>query len=227
MDWRSWLGVEYCKNATYGFQQRHARCWDSIWREYTYVVRRGFLPGDDARLFLSWNSHIDHLASKLAGFCYSLRVVARCVSAEAALSAYNAYINSRLRYGVMFWGNCVSVHRIFKLQKSSIRAIFNLKNRDSCKQYFKNNDLLTLPSLYVLECALFVKRNYQIFFEKYELVHNHNTRGTMNCFLLQPKTHLTKIQKNVLHQCIKVYNHIPDAIKILPYNSYKKNWSNY
>lgn len=171
---------------------------------------------------LSWNCHVDHLASKLASFCYSLRVVAKCVSAEAALSAYNAYINSRLRYGVIFWGNCVNVDRIFKLQKSSLRAIFNLKRRDSCKMYFKNNNLLTLPSLYILECALFVKHNYKDFFEKYELVHCHHTRGTSQNLLLQPPTHLTKIQKNVLHQCIKIYNHVPVTIRMLPYHLYKK-----
>lgn len=192
----------------------------------TSTPRARFL-GLDVDSSLGWRSHVDGLARQLCAYRYGLRVVSRTVSVDAALDVYHACVNSRLRYGVVFWANSVEAERIFKIQKACLRAIFNLNQRDSCKQYFKQNKLLTLTSIFVLECALFVKNNYEHFFKKYEPKHGCNTRGSASRYLLPPKTHLSKIQNTCIYNCIRIFNHIPDRIKTRPYNQFKKVLKSY
>jgi hypothetical protein len=127
----------------------------------------------------------------------------------------------------VFWGNSVDAGRLFVLQKSCIRAICNMRQRESCVGVFGSLGILTLPSMYILECAVFVKMYYKDFFQKLEQAHNHGTRGAYNKFLLTPATHLTKAQKSALYQCVRVYNHIPERIKTLPIRQYKRELKNH
>ncbi|KOB65431.1 putative rotatin, partial [Operophtera brumata] len=48
-------------------------------------------------------------------------------------------------------------------QKRCIRAMFHLKMIDSCKPFFYKYNILTIPSLYIFETAMFVKDNPDIF----------------------------------------------------------------
>lgn len=170
---------------------------------------------------LSWGPHIADLVSRLCRCNYVLRMIVNSVSAEAAISAYYAHVYSALRYGVMFWGNAVEVQRVFIQQKACIRTLFNLDSRESCKNTFKSSRMLTLPSIFVLECALFVKLHYNDFFKKFESTHNHHTRCSTDSILIPPKLCSSKLQRNVLYQCIKIFNHIPSTIKQLHPNKFK------
>lgn len=170
---------------------------------------------------LNWKQHITHLAGNMSKFCYALRVVSGSINVDAALGAYYSYVHSRLRYGIIFWGASVEVGRVFILQKLCLRRIFNLKQRQSCKQVFINNKILTVPSVFVLECALFVRNNYNIF-RNQELKHEHNTRGNENKHLLPPQTKKTLVNKSVLTMVTKVYNHLPRDLKSYPNSVFKK-----
>ena len=170
---------------------------------------------------LSWNNHIEQLARKISRFAYALRVISSEGGIRAATCAYYAQVHSLLKYGIMFWGRSVECTRIFKLQKYCIRAIFKLGHLESCRDHFKNNNILTVNAIYVLECALFVKMNYEQLFERYEAKHNHSTRAVTDGLLIPPSTHLTKVQKTMLYQCIKVYNNIPNKLKCLTFNKFK------
>jgi len=62
--------------------------------------------------------------------------------------AYHGLVESRLRYGVIFWGNSTDKVKIIKIgiikaQKRCIRSMFLLKMTVSFKEY----NILTLPSL--------------------------------------------------------------------------------
>ena len=171
---------------------------------------------------LSWSDHVDHLAKKLSRFAYALRVLSSAAGVEAATCAYYAYVHSLLKYGVMFWGRSVNFERIFKLQKSCIRSIFKLGHIESCRQHFKSNRILTVSGIYIFECAVFVKSNYTELFKKYEISHRHGTRAMSDNFLLPPATHLTKMQKTMLYQCIKVYNSLTTELKALPLHKFKQ-----
>ncbi|KAJ8704090.1 hypothetical protein PYW07_013384 [Mythimna separata] len=61
-------------------------------------------------------------------------------------------VESRLRYSIMLWGNSYNYNcqKAFVLQKRAIRTIVRISQRDSCRDYFKELQILTVPSLYIL-----------------------------------------------------------------------------
>lgn len=162
---------------------------------------------------LRWQNHIDFVASKAASFAYSLFVISREVSVEASLCAYYAFIDSRIRYGLIFWGNSPGAKRIFILQKKCVRNMFQLKFNESCKQLFVSKKILTLPSLYIYEVVKFITNNYT-YFAHYETCHKYNTRGTENKFLLPSYTNKSTIQSSVQIHPIKIWNKLPSEWRL-------------
>ncbi|KAJ8909787.1 hypothetical protein NQ315_011197 [Exocentrus adspersus] len=55
---------------------------------------------------------------------------------------------SHLSYNIVIWGRAASVNRVFILQKRIIRLIFGIPPRQSCRDCFIRNKILTLPSIY-------------------------------------------------------------------------------
>ena len=62
------------------------------------------------------------------------------------------------RYGILAWGaTCESnMNRVLVVQKRAIRIIAGLGWRESCRDSFRELNLLTVPSVYILECIMFV-----------------------------------------------------------------------
>lgn len=167
---------------------------------------------------LDWKAHINMLAGSLSSFCYALWAISNHVNLQATLSAYYAYIDSRIRYGIIFWGNSVEAPRIFTLQKRAVRTMFNISRRETCRNTFRDYKILTLPGIYIIECVVFIKKHYNFFIEC-EGSHQYNTRRNN---LRPPFTHFTGIQKNALHQIIKIYNYLPPEWKELNLAPLKK-----
>jgi len=73
-------------------------------------------------------------------------------------STYFAYFQSRLRYGIMFWGGEGKSIKIFQLQKKVIQLITGAHKFESCRPIFKKFQILTLVSLYIFEMLCFLKK---------------------------------------------------------------------
>lgn len=168
---------------------------------------------------LDWARHIDSLAGRIASCCYALRVIATHVGAETSKVAYHAYIHSRLKYGIIFWGDSSEAGRIFVLQKRCIRNMYNLKQIETCRQKFKDSKILTLPSTYILEAVMFVKKNPDLFSEL-NRGHLHDTRQKYN--LKNVKCNFSFIQKNVQFKLTKIFNKIPIEIRTMENKKCKK-----
>lgn len=175
---------------------------------------------------LNWRQHVQYLASKISSYTYALRVITKSINRAAAIASYYAYVDSRIKYGIIFWGNSVEASRIFRLQKTCIRSIFHLKRTDTCSILFKENHILTVPCLYILECACFVKKNYDELIARYEPEHLYSTRDQTNSILRLPQTSYSQVQKNVVTQLIKLYNHLPSDYKDLPFKPFKNKIQN-
>jgi hypothetical protein len=71
---------------------------------------------------------------------------------------YYSKFQSCLKYGIIFWvgsSDCIS---IFKLQKRVIGIISGASTNSSCRQIFKDYNILTVASLYILEVIHFIKK---------------------------------------------------------------------
>jgi hypothetical protein len=73
---------------------------------------------------LSWDKHINHIASKLSSACYAVRALNPLLTINALKMLYFSYAHSIISYGIIFWGASTNSIKIFRLQKK------NFKNND-------------------------------------------------------------------------------------------------
>jgi len=161
---------------------------------------------------LKWVEHIEHLCSKLRGICYLISFLRKNLQKETATLAYYANFYSVIRYGIVFWGSSSEIDKVFKLQKRCLRILNCMGYRDSCRSVFRDNRLLTIPGIYIVECLLFIRR-YGKDFEPCRFSHDYLTRHKENYEL--PQYRLSSSQKGTYYMCMKIYNRLPDEIKCI------------
>lgn len=80
-------------------------------------------------------------------------------------------------------------------------------------------NILSLPSIYVLQCLLYIKSNF-LNLNFNNQIHEHYTRNSdaiRNYFCKFSTT-----QKNIFYMAIKLFNALPQLIKTLELNQFKK-----
>jgi hypothetical protein len=161
---------------------------------------------------LTWKHHIGELTSRLNKACYAITSIKPFMSLDVLRSTYFAYAHSIIFYGIIFWGNSYYSGDTFKIQKRIIRIIMNSSRNASCRQLFKDLNILPIQSQYIYSLLLFVNKNKDQFLSNSQ-VHKINTRQTLNLYV--PTANLTMYQKGVYYSGIKIFNHLPIAIKAL------------
>ena len=111
-------------------------------------------------------------------------------------TVYFSYFHSVMSYGVIFWGNSHLSNNIFRIQKRIIRTITNKRKRDTCRNLYKELQILTFPSQYIFSLLLFVTKYRDLFLSNSE-IHDIDTR--FNCNLRLPSTNLILVQKGVFY----------------------------
>lgn len=176
--------------------------------------KKHLLFGNDYWSKTGLERHIARLSGEISrSYCYALRVMVNEVGMKAALSVYHSHILSRVRYGIIFWGNSVEAGRVQIMQKRCIRTIFIMKPRDSCKPVFKEKRLMTVTNLYIFESLKFMIQNKKLFDSNIR-AHTYNTR-----LKTDQKPNFTKytfIQRNVYYSILKIWNHVPNIIRLEP-----------
>ena len=127
-------------------------------------------------------------------------------------TAYFSYFHSIMSNGIILWGHQHLGDNIFKIEKRILRIITNKSKRDSCRHLFKQLQILTLPSQYILSLLVFVTKNRNLFLSNSE-IYNLNTQFNYNLHL--PTTNLTLVQKGVMYSGSKIFNNLPPHIKSL------------
>jgi exonuclease III len=164
---------------------------------------------------LSWQPHIDILIKKMCSASYALRSLKHVLQIETLKMIYFAHVHSHLSYGIIFWGYSSKAIRVFIMQKKILRIMYNLKPRESCKEKFIQSQIMTFYSCYIYSLILFVVKNIKLFKFNNEL-HEHNTRTNTN---LYPKNvRLSKVIKGPYSTGIRLFNHLPQAIKEQSHN---------
>ena len=133
---------------------------------------------------LTWSDHVDQVCSKVTSGIFALRNLAKVCPRNILLMAYYGLIYPYLAYGIRLWGGCAKhkLERVFRLQKRAIRVIFNLQPRESCRDAFRELDLLTLPSLYIFYVVVYCRAECSL--TQGSQIHNYNTRGR-DCYRVQ------------------------------------------
>lgn len=159
---------------------------------------------------LKFSYHITELSKRLSRAIFVLRRIKQIAGQQAAKASYFGVFHSALSYGILAWGHTHGINSIFIKQKYAIRILCGAKRTESCRPLFRQEHILTLTSVYIMECITFVHAH------KDELVknnfnHSYDTRNA-NRFVI-PYHRLSATQLSVNHLAIKIYNSLPDEYK--------------
>jgi len=127
---------------------------------------------------------------------------------------YHFLFHSIISYGILFWGNSPHSPIIFKMQKRVLRILVGVGCRNSCRELFKEQKILTLTSQYIFSLLLFIIQN-RGHFASNSSFHNISTKKKV---LHLPHSSLTMYQKGVLYSGVKVFNALPATLKDISSN---------
>lgn len=172
---------------------------------------------------LTWEEHINHVCSKLNQAYFALLQLKESLNESGLVNVYYALAYSHLSLNIFIWGRSYHVSRVFILQKRLIRLLFNLNFRESCRTTFINKKLLTVPSIYIYKCLLYVKKNL----ESFEGLTDHHLYSTRNKNILSIPLHRTSTFKDSLqYNCIVLYNKLPGNVQSMTLPKYKNTVKN-
>ena len=140
------------------------------------------------------------------------------VGEDAALMAYHSAFRSRMRYGLLLWGNSAHAGAVFTLQKKSVRAIAIVGQQTTCKPLFRKYSILTLPSEYIF-LALVHAKEHQNALETRMQTTGINLRHGDRVTLPFHRTHTSAAQHHHLH----LLNLLPSSWRNKPINTFKKD----
>jgi len=123
---------------------------------------------------VKWNIHIESVCSKVARGVFMLRKLRPFVDMDVLKAVYYAHIQSHIGYGIIVWGHSTNLHKLLILQKRAVRVMFNVSSRTHCKPLFRELNILTLVTLYILDCLLYVEINLENI-PTNDSVHHHYT----------------------------------------------------
>lgn len=170
---------------------------------------------------LSWNSHVDHVKSKISPITGVLYRLQGLLSTSLLRATYYAMIHSHLSYLVSIWGTITKkqISEIQVIQNRAIRNIYRLPWDTHIKDiYLKTNILpFTVLPKYNITCTILqiIHRsshtNIKPAFNSD--IHQHKTRS-QNQIHLASSTHTTKFGINSLQYiAYRQYNALPNEIK--------------
>jgi len=172
---------------------------------------------------LDWAEHIRLTVNKLNSASYCIRVVGKYISENSLRVAYFANFESVLRYGIIMWGCSNRMQNVFVVQKRTIRLIKKMGYLQSCRTVFRSLRVLTVFGIYIYECIMFFFKNKTNLFQ---FPYNQDCR-TRNLNANYPKHHLTLTEKCPYYRCVKLYNVLPERIKMITCDKVFKKAKNY
>ena len=123
---------------------------------------------------------------------------------------YFACFHVHFRYGVILWGGNTESKKIFHLQKKAVRIIGRVGQYVSCRNLFKDLNILTLPCLYISEVVCKTRSNWEQMKQNQE-IHDHSTCHKSDFHIQYCRTTLFK--NSYENVGIKLFNKPPNTIK--------------
>jgi hypothetical protein len=159
---------------------------------------------------LTWTEQILGLCGRLRSTQFILHRLREFLPKKTLLMYYYACVESVLRYGIILWGAGSQIIRVFRVQKSILRILCGRRARSSCRGLFRDNNILTVPGLYILELGIYAFKNRESWTAGLN-VHSYNTRQNE---AIRLETHRTKrYESTPCYISKKVYNNLPGGVR--------------
>ena len=105
---------------------------------------------------LSFKQHISKVCTKISRSNYIINKVKNILQRYSLLTLYSSIVQSHLNYGLHIWGSSVSIGKLIRLQKKSIRIITNSPYKSHTEPHFKRTGILKLTDQYKLNVLTFM-----------------------------------------------------------------------
>lgn len=189
--------------------------------------------GLDIEENLSWKIHVQTLKGKLRSYIRLFYQLKEVCPKSTLRQIYFGIINSRIQYGIAFWGGCNATcfDDVAKLQKHFVRILSGVSRRSRSYPLFIQHRILPLKHLYVYKVLdIYYKRSGD---KKLKAGHESShdliqTRGRKNNNLCVPKPTTARFQRSYVYLGPKLRNKLPSEAKdsqtIYQYRSKVKKW---
>lgn len=169
---------------------------------------------------LKWQEHVQYINRRLRKSIYKFFTLRNILNIKTLLMVYDSLIVSVLRYGISVWGSAYNnaIQNLQITQNFILRTIFKKENRSNTKLLYTESSLLNLRGMYMEAVIKFVHKNEGY---KKKLQHEYDTKNKAKGKYALPKVSKTVCQQNLKYVGIRLYNQIPEYIKLTP--KYKFN----
>ena len=154
------------------------------------------------------------------------------------LQLYYALVHPLLSYGIIIWGDTYPTYikRLKSLQNRAIRVVARCHYRDEVTLFYNQLRILQIDDLLKYEIAKFVHcnltnktlnsfRNY--FCKTAEHPSRVTRQSSDNSNLYIPRYRTNKLQRCTKYQGVKIWNSIPQKIRVLSYKRFKVQYKNF
>ena len=162
---------------------------------------------------LKWDRHCRELCKALNSVCYQVRRLKLVLTEQQLRSFYFACVQSRLCYGVCFWGSSAGSRAVFIAQKRIVRVLAGVSPGTPCRPLFARLNLLPLPCLHIQELALFIFKG-GMRHQTVSQIHSYPTRGRHDIYI--DNRRLKASCKSPVHLGSSIYNRLPNEFRHIP-----------
>lgn len=165
-----------------------------------------------------WDKHIDKLRTDLKKSLYALSHLKYHATEDVLRQVYYALVESKLRYGILAWGNAAPTHinKLQKLQNSALRIIQH-NNRQQAENKFR---VLKVEQIFKMTTILEYHGNNRFI---RPIQHHLNTRQRAQGLLQIPRHYNTYGKRQLAYVVPTIINSMPQELKqIQNYKTRKK-----
>lgn len=170
---------------------------------------------------LTWKVHISKIKEKILPYIGIISKTRYHLPLKYLKLIYFSFIFSNLQYLASVWTTACNsdINQLRVLQNKAIKLMYKLPYLEPTVNLYAPNNLLNLDNLYKYKicCYIFSVVNRQkhssLVFINNNNLHVHNTRQTNNLALINIRSNYGK--KSVYFQGIKIYNNLPERLKLL------------
>lgn len=159
---------------------------------------------------LSWDGNIDRVCCRIGRAFYAILQLKTVLEIKQLIDVYYALVYSHINYNIILWGTAVNVGRVFVNQKRVIRLMFSLGPTESCRPIFRHYRIMTLISLYMYRCILFVRGHCSLYQVNSD-THSYPTRNGNDFRCRKHKTAL--FERSPDYMGCRLFNHLPTGLK--------------
>lgn len=160
---------------------------------------------------LKWEYQIDALSKELSRCYYAIYKLRNFVGISSLKTYYFSHVQSRLSYGLIFWGSSPCFQRIFIMQKKIIRCMLHKPSMSPCKPLFQSLGMLSLPCLYIYRLLSFYINNTYLYVKNENISSSMTTRRSGD--LAIPRHSSALFERGAFYKSILAFNALPQEIK--------------